>query len=289
MKKILIEVSYSALSFAYCSPKASDSDFSSITENGINRIITTEDYISKKFDLFKTFLTQMHDKNNINTLTLSDYSLFALAFDLTHEIFEFDNVIFKPLGNLPEEIYNLITANKFKVNNLNCYSMTKEMFDNLKAKNINVEIESTLFFNSRLFSHNNFQTYEDLANKEIIEFDFEPDEYDYDDFNNFLKSNEKLHTIDIKKYYPHVLENLIDILKENNKDDIAINLYENKGDVFKDEEEIEKISKKYHKDFYITIVYSDDFRHKRNKQMMTIIFSIFIPLILIGLIIYLLT
>ncbi len=286
MKKILIEISNTSLSFSYCAPAASNSPFSSITENGVNRIITTEDYIHKKYELFITFLQQTNEKNNINMLILSDYDLFDLVFHLTCEIFKFDTVIFKPMANLPQNIFDLIMDNEFKMKNLKCYSMAKEMYDSLIDKEINVDIESTLFFNSRLFSHNNFQTYEDLTDKEIIEFDFNPDEYDYADFNNFLKSNEKLHTIDIKKYYPHILDNIINILKENNKDDIAINIY---GDAFKYEEEIKQKAKECRHNFYITVVYSDELRHTRNKQIITAISFFIIPLILISLIIYLLT
>ena len=289
MKKVLIEISHSSLTFSYCSPKASDSDFSSITENGINRIITTEDYIHKKYELFITFFNQTHEKNDISSLTLSEYDLFDLAFKLTNEIFKFETVTFEELGNLPKDIFDLIMNNEFRVTNLKCYSMPKDMFDSLKEKNINVEIESTLFFNSRLMAHNNFQTYEDLTNKEILEFDFEPDDYDYDDFNSFLKVNQKLHTIDIKTYYPNMVEKIAEILKENKKDDIAINVYEHKGDVFKDGKTVQKLAKKYRKNFYITIVYSDELRKSLIKQRIFIVSGILIPLILIGLIIYMLT
>ncbi len=259
MDKVLIEVSHHKILFSEYREKL-DSEFSSITKNGINKILTTKDYINKKNDLFITFINQTNSKNKIEEIYIDKYSLTALALDMFKDIDIIPLIHFNEKANLPEEIYEKINSLNIKV--LECYSMPKEMFEKLNNKGIEVKIENTLLFNSRLMNNNNFQTYDDLYNKEVIDIDFNPDDDDLDDLNNFLKINQELHVINIKNYYDGIVQNILKVLIMNKEEDVTINIYEHNEDIIKELPHFKKLQKKIKKHFKLKIVYSKEYKKK---------------------------
>ena len=260
MDKILIEINKGKISFSYCSENETDGEFSSITTNGINRIISTKDYIDSKMDLFITFINQTNNKHKIEEIVIDKFALSNIVFNLLKEI-NIPLLKFNEQGNLPDEICEKIK----NVQNLECYSMSKEMYENL-SKVMNVTIQNTLLFNSKLMNHNNFQTYSDLYDKEEIDIDFNPENDDLDDLNSLLETNHNIKTINIKKYYDNIVQKVLKVLIQNKKEDILINIYEHDEDIIKEIPNLKKLNKKVKKYFKLKIIYSDEYKKKYFKK-----------------------
>lgn len=282
MQKILIEIKHQNLTFSYCDYNSTEGNFTSITEDGINQITTTLEYIEKKIDLFTLYITRSINENEIIKLNINDYTLTEIAFKLTNEK-KLENIIFTEEKNLPKEIYNLIFENKNTIKSIECYSMTKEMFESLSGNNIKVSLQKVDFLINKLMEKNEFTTYSDIEDAYEIDFNFKPDIYDLEDFENFLIINKNLEVINIKEYYEGLEKQIMSVLIKNKRCGITINIFENNEDIIKYLPHLKNLKKQCKKCCDLKFIYSKQYKFKiLKKQIKNILIFIFTFLVIIG-------
>lgn len=281
MQKILIEIKHQNLTFSYCDYNSTEGNFTSITEDGINQITTTLEYIEKKMDLFTLYITRSINENEIIYLNIKDYNLTDIAFKLTSEK-NFESIIFTEENTLPKDIYTLIFENKNKTKSIECYSITKEMFESLTGNNIKIGLQKVDFLINKLMEKNEFKTYSDIEDAYEIEFNFKPDIYDLEDFENFLNINKNLESINIKEYHEGLEKQLMSILIKTKRCGVTINIYENNEDIIKYLPHLKKLRKQCKKCCDIKFIYSKQYKFKiLKKQIKNILIFIVIFLLII--------
>ncbi len=281
MQKILIEIKHQNLTFSYCDYNSTEGNFTSITEDGINHITTTLEYIEKKLELFTLYITRSINENEIIYLNIDDYNLASIAFKLTNEK-NFESIIFTEEATLPKDLYTLIFENKTKTKSIACYSMTKEMFESFSGNNIKVSLQKVDFLINKLMEKNEFKTYSDIEDAYEINFNFKPDIYDLEDFENFLIINKNLEAINIKEYHEGLEKQIMSILIKNKRCGTTINIHENNEDIIKYLPHLKQLKKQCKKCCNLKFIYSPKYKFKIiKKQIKNILIFVFISLLVI--------
>lgn len=271
MEKIRIEISENELKFSYSAQKTN-------TKINNKEIIIDKNISKKEIKMVLDILDK--SKNKIQKITIEKFSITETALKIIENIKSITTINFEEKTNFSKETYNLINNLKIKI--IEIYSAEKEILKLLKDKNITIVFKNSNSYISEFMAQNDFNTYEDLYNKKNITFENEITEYDLADYQNFLKVNENLETINIKKYDDKSFSNILAILINSGKQNIKINIYENNGDVLSKIKKLKAIQKKYKKQIKMKIIFSKEYKKKNRKKK---IFQNFILLLMVLIII----
>ncbi len=287
MKKISIEVNTQEIIFSFNKSSSKQTTIDTSNIESLNKINCSYEYILKNMGLVITFLKNSSSRTNPNKLIIEKYSLTGLVIQLTEGLENIDTIIFKEKETLSKGVYDLIIEDKLKIKNLECYNIDKQMLNNLKNKGIKVILKNEITFVNTFMKDNNFNTHADLYGKTHITFNKVPNEYDLDDFTNFLKLNKSLTTVGIKKYDDIALAKILGILINNKRKHVTINIYENNNDIVDKIKTFKKIKKRYKKHFKFKIIYSESYKNKnRKKKIIKNSITIILIIIILSVIFY---
>lgn len=287
MKKISIEVNNTEIIFSFNKSSSQQTTIDTSNIESLDKINCSYEYILKNMGSVITFLKNSSNRNHPTKLIVEKYSLTGLIIKLTEGLESIDTIVFKEKETLSQGVYDLIIDDKLKINTLECYNIDKQMLNNLKNKGIKVILKNEITFINTFMKDNNFNTHADLYGKTHITFNKIPNEYDLDDFNNFLKLNKSLTTVDIKKYDDIALAKILGILLKNKRKHVTINIYENNNDIVDRIKTFKKIKKRYKKYFKFKIIYSESYKAKnKTKKIISNIITVILILIILSVIIY---
>ncbi len=287
MKKITIDITDKKIEFYFSSSKTEETTIDSQTVETLDKVTCSYKYILKNIGQIKSLIKNASERHNPTTIITETYSLTGLIIKLTENIDTIDTIIFKEKDNLPEKVAELILNEELKIKNIECYNIDKQILNNLKNKDIKVTLKNEITFANTFMKDNNFNTHADLYGKTHITFNKVPNKYDLDDFQNFLKLNKSLNTINVKKYDDIALANILGILLNNKRKNITINIYENNNDIASKLKTLKKMKKRYKKYFKFKIIYSESYKKKKKpKQIAKNIITIILILIILSVIGY---
>ena len=267
MRKISIAIQDSSLYFKFRNKKLDDVNLLNTNIISNNQLVFSDDYINNNERLVSLFIHDLIKENKINRIIISSNSLFDLAFGLVKKHKEITEVELKDDDALPFEICEAITKSNY-IKHVYCYQVPTFMIELFDKAGIVVESSEEVLFTSDFMSDNKLDSYSKIYYCKSISFDGKVTEDDLEDFKTFMFVNKYLKFVAIKKFNEDLLNKIIEIIEENKRKNIVIEIHDNiESD--KDALTLKTLNKKLKpKKIKITIVYSKDYMEKNySKQV----------------------
>lgn len=262
MKKITISIQDSSLYFKFRNKKLDDVNLLNTNVISNNELVFSDEYIYKNSNLVNLFIKDLISENNIDSIIISNNSLFGLVTTIINGIDKITTIDLKEETTLSYEICeNIIKLGYIKT--LKCYQVPTFMIEMLDKENISVESRSEVFFTSNFMLDNDLTSYSKIYYKKTVNIGPEVSNEDIEDFKSFCNINKYLKIIVLEKYDSNIIKLLTKILEDNNKKNISVEIHENidnEQDII-DLRSLNKDNKKK-KAVTISLVYSDDYLEK---------------------------
>lgn len=262
MKKITISIQDSSLYFKFRNKKLDDVNLLNTNVISNNELVFSDEYIYNNANLVNLFIKDLISENNIDSIIISNNSLFDLVLTIINGIDKIKTIDLKEETTLSYEICEKITKLGY-VTTLKCYQIPTFMIEMLDKANISVESRSEVFFTSNFMLDNDLTSYSKIYYKKSINVGPEVSNEDIEDFKSFCNINKYLKVIVLEKYDSNIIKVLTKILEDNNKKNISVEIHENidKEEDIIDLRHLNKDGKKK-KSVTISLVYSDDYLEK---------------------------
>lgn len=184
-----------------------------ITQN--NEFFFTLDYLSKHFDTLEFYISPLIEKNHVIKFIINDKNLLPYMKKILNN--------FKNIFQLQITDYSIISVSDFKeiielkyIRDIECYDMDIKLYKQLSTKyHIYVKLNSEILFESNFMKINHIITYSDLYHKKEICIDTDMNVVDKDEFLYFMKNNEFLEKIKIKKFTKNNIDYVTSILQNS--------------------------------------------------------------------------
>ncbi|MBE6140624.1 MAG: class B sortase [Firmicutes bacterium] len=213
-----------------------------------NELIFSIDYINNNKKIVSSFIKELTIETNVDTAIINNSSILSIILDVLKNNNRITSLIIK--DETPLTYLNLEKLIKTNIKSLSCYNLQPFMLEILDKNNIIVESRNEILFLSNFMKDNNLNLYSSLFYKMTLRLDLPLSEQDENDFQTFCKINKYLKTIHVNKTSKDDLENIIDILRKNNKKNIKIIIHENITDL-NTIEYLRNYNKKYAKKYKI--------------------------------------
>lgn len=261
-------------------------------------IIDTKDlkfsleYINENFELVANFLNVVILKKNIQTVIINSNDIASTSLDLINTWDHVNKIVFKENSPVTLSLVLKIIDNK-NIKNIDCYEMVDSLIQRIDMNTkIKVVTRHKNNYVSNFMKENFLENYTDIFYKKAIIITNETTKEELEDIKIFINTNEKLKTIKIFKFTNELITTIISELKNLNKKNINILIYEENNDINiinKTLNYIRKKEKKYleNNNIKLKIVYSDEYKKKyffkefNIKILSTIILTIIAILIFI--------
>ncbi len=227
MKKILIELKKNSLIFEY-NYKYQEHKEDLINTNIIsdNKLIFSDEYIIKNYNLVGLFIKELIQNNNIDKIIITNLEILVTFKDALEYIPNLDLLYISDENNFTYEAYEIIIKlNKFK--NISCYSIPTYMIELFDKNNVNIESRQEILYTSNFFEDNNLISYSKMYYKTSIKFTPPLIDKDYLDFESFLKINKYLKTIHFNSCSIESLNTLSKILVKHKIKHLRIIIHDN--------------------------------------------------------------
>lgn len=227
MKKILIGIKNSALTFSY--RKVSDKSPNNLLNTNIitdNELVFSEEYISNNKKIVISFVKELINQYNITQLIIKESSLTFTAFDLINNSDKIKAVFFREEKQLSFEICEKVLTNHY-IKVINCYNMPPYMLECFDQRGIKTESRSEIMFTSPFMQGNNLMQYSKIFYKMSVRLEIPLKDQDIEDFKIFCRINKYLKTIHINSYNKNDLIKICDILKEEKLKYVKICIHDN--------------------------------------------------------------
>lgn len=250
-----------------------------------NELVFSEEYITQNIKLFHTFLKELANSNNIDTIIIKESKIAPL---ILHVISNISNI--KSLYLLEETILNykicekIIKTNTIKYVSL--YNLPTYLLEMLDKENIIVDSRCEILFLSNFMKNNKLDKFSSLYYKTSINLELPLSKEDEEDFKSFIVINKYLKTIYVNKINKNDIENILEILYKQKIKNIKIYIKQNIQDL-ELIEYLKKINKRNSKinNIQFKIHYSDDYLENNiisQINLNTIKLCIFISLFFIS-------
>lgn len=284
MNKIIVLVYEKYIVFNKYDKKISSDNLNNTNVINTKNLKFTEEYIIDNLDIVTAFFKLLILKNNIKTVYIKSTVIGSSVIKIINGIENINTVIFTEDIILNYTICSLLSENKNLIE-INCYNMPQLMF--YKFKKDIVKTRSTLQVTSNFLEYNKINTYSKIYNKDKIVIKEPLTFNDVDDIIDFFNINKNLKKIDYIGYKKENLKAIVKLLHERNKNNIAINIYEEQSvtkNIIEDIPELRIISK--NNNIKININYSSTYKKKNkikelNYKMIKIITVSFVCLMLL--------
>jgi len=227
-----------------------------------NELVFSDEYIMQNIKLVHSFLKELINNYNINTLVIKESEIAPLILHVSSNI---PNI--KSLYLLEESILNykicekIIKTNSIKYVSL--YNIPTYLLEMLDKEKITVDSRNEMLFLSNFMKNNHLDKFSSLYYKTAIYLDFPLSKEDEEDFISFMNINKYLKVIYINQLNKNDIENILEILYSHKTKNIKIYLQDNINDIDLIEY-LKKINKKNAKinNIQFKINYSKDYLEK---------------------------
>lgn len=260
MKKILLQINDNKLFFSI-KKRLNTEQKNLINTNVIsqNELVFSDEYIKQNIKLVHSFLKELVNDYNINTLVIKEFDIAPLILHVASNIAKIQSLYL-----LEESIINyricekIIKTNTIKYVSL--YNIPTYLLELLDKEKISVDSRNEMLFLSNFMKDNNLDKFSSLYYKTTIYLNLPFTQEDEEDFLSFMNINKYLKVIYINKLNKNDIENILEILYTHKLKNIKIYLKENITDI-ELIEYLKKINKKNSKinGIQFKIDYSKDY------------------------------
>jgi sortase B len=240
------------------------------------------EYIKANFDLVSTFLNVTIIKNNITTAIINNLDLANISMDLINSWENINSVIFKPDKKIGFDIFLKLLDSKY-LKKIDVYDMPYYLIERLDTnKDIKIKTRNKIASPTPFACINNLNSYSDIYYKKILVISNELTKDELEELKAFININNRLKVIRITEYSNEILTTILKELKENNKHNIVIQIYEKDNDlkvIFNSVNYIKKKEKNLleHNKIKFKLTYSNEY--KTNNFFKELNFKMFATLI----------
>lgn len=260
MIKILIQIKDNKLFFQVRRRLSTDQK-NLINTNIIseNELVFSDEYIVQNLKLVHSFLKELINNNNLDTLVIRESKIAPLILHATANISKIKSLYLLEESILSYKICErIIKATNIKYVSL--YNLPTYLLEMLDKENITVDSRNEILFLSNFMKNNKLDTFSSLYYKTSISIELPFSKEDEEDFISFININKYLKTIYVNKLNKNDIENILEILYKQKLKNIKIYLKENIQDI-ELIEYLKKINKKNQKinNIQFKIHYSSDY------------------------------
>jgi len=289
MTKILIQIKENKLYFQI--RKRLNTEQKNLINTNIishDELVFSDEYIVQNIKLFHTFIKELINNNNLDTIIIKESSIAPL---ILHVISNISKI--KALYLLEESILNYKTCIKIiKTNTIkyvSLYNLPTYLLEMLDKENITVDSRNEILFLSNFMKINKLDKFSSLYYKTSINLELPFSKEDEEDFKSFININKYLKTIYVNKLNKNDIENILEILYKQKLKNIKIYIKENIQDI-ELIEYLKKINKSNSKinNIQFKIDYSDEYLENNLASQInlnTIKLCIFISLIFVSIVV----
>lgn len=195
-----------------------------------NELVFSDEYITQNVKLVHTFIKELANNNNINTIVIKESIIAPLILHVSSNI---PNI--KSLYLLEESILNYKTCEKIINTNtikyVSLYNLPTYLLEILDKENITVDSRCEILFLSDFMKNNNLNTFSSLYYQRTININLPFTKEDEEDFISFININKYLKIIYINKLNKNDIENILEILYKQRLKNIKIYIKENIQDI----------------------------------------------------------
>lgn len=253
------------------------------------------EYIRENFELVSSFLNVIIIKKDIKTAIINNMDIALISIDLINSLEHIESVIFKPDKKVSYDLFLKLLDSRF-LKSVECFDMSHFLIERLDVnKRLIVKTRNKISNPTPFSIINNLDSYSDIYYKKVlvIQKSFTKDELD--ELKAFISINNRLKVIKLVKYSNEILTTIINELKDNNKRNILIQIYEKDNDlntIFNSVNYIKKKEKNYleKNNIRFKLDYSKEYKSKNFfkqinfKMFATLVgMSIILSLLIVGL------
>ena len=253
------------------------------------------EYIRENFELVSSFLNVIIIKKDIKTAIINNMDIALISIDLINSLEHIESVIFKPDKKVSYDLFLKLLDSRF-LKSVECFDMSHFLIERLDVnKRLIVKTRNKISNPTPFSIINNLDSYSDIYYKKVlvIQKSFTKDELD--ELKAFISMNNRLKVIKLVKYSNEILTTIINELKDNNKKNILIQIYEKDNDlntIFNSVNYIKKKEKNYleKNNIRFKLDYSKEYKSKNFfkqinfKMFATLVgMSIILSLLIVGL------
>lgn len=264
IKKLVINIIDESIVFNSEYGYGVEKDLNNTNIIDVNNAKFSEEYIRDNLALIRSYINFLATKFNISKVIIKDIDIVDLSLDLILYVEVITDLCFYFDTSINYSISFKLLENK-NLKRIECYSMPEVMLD--KFEDGVVEVRNNIFYVSRFISDNKLTTLPKIISKERVVINNNIIDNDKLDIEYFFKVNRNLKRVDIKKYSNKDLLYILKLIKEYDKENIKIYIYENKyttDNILKDIDKIKKYEKKYN--VKIVIIYSKEYKEKNGLK-----------------------
>jgi len=253
-----------------------------------NELVFSDEYIIQNMKLVHTFLKELINNNNINTIVIKESSIAPLIIHITTNIHNIKSLYLLEESILTYKICEKIIKNKC-IKYVSLYNLPTFLLEMLDKENITVDSRNEILFLSNFMKENKLDTFSSLYYKTSISLTLPMSKEDEEDFISFININKYLKTIYVNQLNKNDIENILEILYKRKLKNIKIYIKDNIKDIDLIEY-LKKINKKNSKinNIQFKIHYSDEYLENNlisQINLNTIKLCIFIALIFISIVV----
>jgi len=226
MNNILIKVHSTLLTITLVK-KREEKNLNNTNIIDTKELLFSYEYIKDNIELVSSFLNTIIIKNNIDKVRVNNIELTTLTLDIIKDIKNIKKLLIKEDKTITYDIFMKLLDNK-TLEYINCYDIPPYLLERLDInKNLKIDMRCEMFFMSKFMEDNNLSRYSDIYYKKYIVITKSFNKNELEEFKTFLKINNHLKEIHIKKYTNDLIYSIIDLFIEFNIKDKIIIFYEN--------------------------------------------------------------
>ena len=223
-----------------------------------DELIFSLDYLQNNVKITSSFINELTKSYKIDTIIIEKLEFTETILNIVKNNTNIINMIIKEDTQLTFKICELVV--KTSIKNILCYNLQPFMIEYLDKYHVIVESRSEILYISDFMIENNLNIFSTMFYKMNININLPMNLQDEEDFEAFVKINKYLKIINVNYVNKNDLENIIKILRKNNKKNIKIVIHDNidKLDTIEYLKEFNKKKSKKYK-IYFKLEYSNDY------------------------------
>lgn len=259
MKKIAIEIKEDTLFFKYRTNKPVPVDLLNTNVISNNELVFSDDYIVKNAKIVSLFINDLAIDRNIKNIAISNNEMALDIINLLKGIKEVSCLDLKEDTTLSYSLYEKIIGLS-NIKKINCYAIPTYLIELLDKAGIIVESRSEVLFTSSFMQENNLFSFSKIYYKSSVRISNDLSNDDIEDFETFIKINKYLRTIHLEKCNIKDIETICEILANERRKNINIQIHDNINDLDVIEK-LRNLNKKYRKKrkIKLSLIYSKDY------------------------------
>lgn len=206
------------------------------------------EYIRENFELVSSFLSVAILKKDIKTAIINNMDISLISIDLINAIDHIETVIFKPDKKVSYDLFLKLLESKY-LKKVECFDMSHFLIERLDInKKLIVKTRNKISNPTPFSCINNLDSYSDIYYKKVLVISSSFNRDEMDELKAFISINNRLKIIKLVKYSNEILTTVINELKDNNKKNILIQIYEKNNElntIFNSVNYIKKKEKNY--------------------------------------------